>query len=223
MRILYADSIPSRALTNDLLAQCDQVDLADNLYDVRCFAATNTYGCIVLGGADARSFLDALRKDGCPAPILLLTTCDQASERIAALDAGADACLSFPFSSGELLAHVRALLRRQSALHTEQLTAGSLTLDQPRAILRCGEREQSLSRKEYLLMETLMARPGMVFSAASLIETIWGSESDAEPDTLWVYISALRRKIKKLDADVCIQNRRGIGYAIVKKAGKIYR
>ncbi len=215
MRILYADSLPSQALKNTLQDQGYQVDVADSRYDAMSYALSNGCSCILLGGAEARTCLSELRQSGCVCPILMMTISDSADERIQALNAGADDCLSFPFVMDELLAHIRALLRRPADWRPEQLTLGKLTLDQHQAVLRSGHQEQALSRKEYLLLETLMQHPGMLFSASRLIETVWGNESDMEPDTLWAHISSLRRKIKKLDADVCIQNRRGIGYAIL--------
>ncbi len=214
MRILYADALPSRLLSDTLRAQGYQVDVAESRYETLCYAHSCAYVCILLGGTQARAFLSELRRKECTSPILLLTISDTPAERIAALDAGADDCLSFPFSMDELLARIRALLRRPGEWKEEYLRLGQLVLDPCQAVLRCGGQEQILSQKECLLLETLMRYPGRIFSAGSLIEMVWGSEKDTELNTLWAHLSGLRRKIKKLDADVCIQNRRGIGYAI---------
>ena len=151
-------------------------------------------------------------------PVLLLTAKAEVDDRIRGLDAGADDYLPKPFAMGELLARVRAMLRRRENFTPDVVRVGNIALDQRRGLIACGDETQPLSALEYRLMELFALNPGICFSAGSLLERIWGLDSDAEEGSVWVYISYLRKKLAKLGASVEIHSRRGVGYSLeVKK------
>lgn len=158
--------------------------------------------------------LETLRKEGCKTPILLLTAKAEVEDRIQGLDAGADDYLPKPFAMGELLARVRAMLRRREDFVPDLLCCGDLSLDQRSYELRCGEKSVVLPRLEYRLMEQFLRNQGMYLSTEKLLEKVWGYETDAELGTVWVYISYLRKRIAALDAHVEIKAKRGVGYTM---------
>ena len=129
------------------------------------------------------------------------------------LDAGADDYLPKPFAMKELLARVRAMTRRPM-LVSMKLSLGNLQLDEEAGKLICNGRSEILSRLEQDLMTLLMQNTGIYFSGDTLLDRVWGIDSNAEIGTVWVYISYLRKKLKALGADVEICSRRGVGYAL---------
>ena len=114
----------------------------------------------------------------------------------------------------ELLARVRALLRRRDSFTPDNLQVGDLILEQNQALLRCGDQVLPLSRLEFQLIELMMRHPGMAFSAEHLLDQVWGINSDTEVGTVWVYISYLRKKLSALHTNVTIRSKRGIGYLL---------
>ena len=146
--------------------------------------------------------------------MLLLTAKGEIEERIRGLDAGADDYLTKPFAMGELLARVRAMLRRRNDYTPGILHFGSVYLDSGRCELRTDGGVRQLSRIEYLLMELLMMNQGSYLSSEIILEKIWGYDSDAERGNVWVYISYLRKKLAELECGVGIKVKRGIGYML---------
>lgn len=147
-------------------------------------------------------------------PVLLLTAKAEVEDRIQGLDAGADDYLPKPFVMGELLSRVRAMLRRRDTYTPDVICLANLRLDQSRFTLETPAGSCGLSRLEYQLMELFMTNPGITFSADSLLERVWGCDSDAEVGSVWVYISYLRKKLTALDADAEIRSKRGLGYSL---------
>ena len=151
--------------------------------------------------------------------MLLLTARSEVSDRVQGLDSGADYYLTKPFEPKELLACVRALTRRQPELReTGVMEYGDLTLEKSGFALRCGGREIRLSRKEYDLMELFMLNKGLVLSKETILLKIWGYETDAEENSVEVYISFLRRKLAHLRSTVRIRTIRMAGYCLEKEA-----
>lgn len=169
---------------------------------------------VMMPKLDGLSVLKQLRRENNFTPVLLLTARAEVEDRIGGLDAGADDYLPKPFAMGELLARVRAMLRRRENYTPDVLRAGNVELNASRFLLAVGAEERPLSRLEYQLMELFMRNPGITFSAEALLERIWGLNSDAEVGSVWVYISYLRKKLAALGANVEIHSKRGLGYSL---------
>ena len=220
MRLLLAEDeiAMSEAVVDILTFHNYRVDAVYNGEDALLYARSQDYDGIILDimmpRMDGLSVLSALRSEGSSVPVLLLTAKSEVEDRIRGLDAGADDYLPKPFVMGELLARVRAMLRRRENYTPDVLRLGSLELDPRRCELSCRKVSCSLSRLEYQLLELLMSNPGITFSADSLLERVWGNNSDVEVGSVGGYISYLRKKRASLDADVEIRSRRGLGYSM---------
>lgn len=169
---------------------------------------------VMLPKLDGFTLLRRLRSEHNATPVLMLTARDQVEDRVEGLDCGADYYLTKPFEPRELLACVRALIRRQPELRTDLLTYGDLKLDKSAFTLSCGERSVRLSRKEFDMMELLMRNRDIVLAKETLLLKIWGYESDAEDNNVEVYISFLRKKLDHLCSSVKIKTIRMVGYCL---------
>ena len=158
-----------------------------------------------------------LRSTGDDLPILVLTARDSVSERVSGLDAGADDYLPKPFALEELLARLRALLRRAGAdveADSESMTFSDLTLDPVTRDVSRGERSISLTRTEFALLEMLMANPRRVLTRGRILEEVWGYDFPTSGNALEVYIGYLRRKTEVDGAARLIHTVRGVGYVL---------
>ena len=170
---------------------------------------------VMLPKIDGLTVLRTLRAQGSCVPVLLLTARSELHDRVAGLDSGADYYLTKPFESEELLACVRALLRRSgddsaaTALQWEDLS-----LEQSSFTLRCGDRSVPLSRKEYDMMALLLQNGAQVVTKEQLLLKVWGYDTAAEDNNAEVYISFLRRKLTHLHSRVRIKTRRSVGYCL---------
>ena len=171
---------------------------------------------VMLPKLDGFTVLRRLRAAGDSTPVLMLTARSEVSDKVQGLDCGADYYLTKPFEPRELLACVRALIRRQPELRTgtEGLTCADLRLDRSTFSLSCGERSVRLSRKEFDMMELLMLNQKQVLTKETLLLKIWGYESEAEDNNVEVYISFLRRKLEHLHSKVKIRTIRMVGYCL---------
>ena len=183
------------------------------------YAQTGFYDVIILdimlpkmSGYDV---VTELRRSGISTPVLMLTARDSVSDKIAGLDSGADDYMTKPFSPAELLAHLRALTRRQGEVVFEKLTVGDLTLNLESFNLSCGEKSIHLSYKEFSLAKVLMSNVGQVVSKETLIAKVWGIDSNAEDNNVEAYISFLRKKIRFLGSKARIETLRKAGYRLV--------
>ena len=138
----------------------------------------------------------------------------EVSQRVDGLDAGADDYLPKPFSTAELLARVRAMLRRKENYTPELLTFGGLTLNRSTYEILCHTKRQALSGKEYQILEMLMEKPGMIVTAEQFLTHIWGWNTEIDTSSVWVHISNLRKKIEKIEAPVSIRFVRSVGYTL---------
>ena len=163
---------------------------------------------------DGFTALRRMRERGDKTPIMMLTARGETRDRIEGFDSGADNYLPKPFDPDELLSRVRAMLRRSDAYRPSVLTFGDLTLDPGSGELSCGKERIQLSGREYQLMELFLRSPGMLFSAERLMEKIWGWDSEAEINVIWVNISNLRKKLKSIGSHVQINASRGLGYVL---------
>ena len=150
-------------------------------------------------------------------PIIVISARTEDSDKIVALDAGADDYLTKPFSTGELLARIRALTRRKGEVEVDCLHFAELQLNRQTYDLIQGETRMKLSLKEYQIMEMLLSNPEQIIPKERFIEKIWGYESDVEYNNIEVYISFLRKKLTAIHSTVQIRTARGIGYFLEKK------
>ena len=158
-----------------------------------------------------------LRSTGDDLPILVLTARDSVSERVAGLDAGADDYLPKPFALEELLARLRALLRRtgpEDAGESVMLSFGDLTLDPATREVHRGKRSISLTRTEFALLEMLMANPRRVLTRSRILEEVWGFDFPTSGNALEVYVGYLRRKTEAEGESRLIHTVRGVGYVL---------
>ena len=208
------------ALAKGLREQSYAVDVvADG--DAALFqAATTDYDAMVLDvmipGRDGFAVCRAIRASECAVPILMVTARDAVDARIEGLDCGADDYLVKPFDFGELLARLRALVRRGSRpLLPEKLTVGPLTLDTRARSARIRAREVALTAKEYALLEYLARRAGDVVGRADIAEHVWDEHYDPLSNIVDVYVQRLRRKLDRPGGDSLIRTRRGEGYQLL--------
>lgn len=162
--------------------------------------------------------LKQLRSKGVNTPVLLLTARSDIEDKISGLDSGADDYLTKPFEMGELLARIRAMTRRKTEYAPNELSLGNITLNRSNYEL-CGPNDSfRLGNKEFQMLEILMVNHNSLISTERLMEKIWGYDSEAEINVVWVYISNLRKKLTAVGADVEIRAARGLGYTLEKKS-----
>lgn len=220
MKLLYAEDeqAMSEAVTDILTYHKYIVDAVCNGKDALDYALADSYDGMILDimmpEMSGIEVLRELRKKGCRTPILLLTAKSQVEDKIEGLDAGADDYLPKPFEMGELLARIRAMLRRREEFTPDILTCGNLSLNMQSSQLSCGDRSFTLPRLEYRLMEQLMLNQGIYLSSDELMAKVWGYDSDAEIGAVWVYISYLRKRLTALGANAEIKVKRGTGYTL---------
>ena len=220
MRLLFAeDEVSLSEAVVDILTYHDyQVDAVYDGADALAYARLAPYDGIILDimmpKLDGLEVLKTLRREGCQTPILLLAARNEIEDRIQGLDLGADDYLPKPFHMGELLARVRAMLRRRDNYTPDILTYGDIALSPQDRQLSRGDRSVELSRLEYRMMEALILNQGICLSSEDLLSKVWGTETEAELGSVWVYISYLRRHLAALDSQVWIRARRGIGYTL---------
>jgi len=169
-----------------------------------------------LPDGDGISLLSDLRRIQPGIRILVLTACDAVSDRIAGLDAGADDYLTKPFDMDELMARIRACLRRPGVDTTPPITVGELSFDTKKRDVSIRGEPIVLHRRELALLEALVRRYGRVILRAALMEEVYGDEDEIEANALNILVSRLRRRLFELDAGVEIHSARGIGYILVR-------
>lgn len=220
MRILIAedDSKLLKSLVRIFELNHYAVDGVDNGNDAFDFAFSGEYDALVLDimmpGIDGVTLLKRLREKGVTTPALFLTARTEIEQRIEGLDAGADDYLPKPFAMGELLARVRAMLRRKDNFTPDMLTFSELSLNCSTYELLYKGRSQSLSGKEFQVMEMLMQRPNLIVTSEQLITHIWGWDANVDTSVVWVHISNIRKKIDALGASVAIKFVRNAGYVL---------
>lgn len=193
------------------------VDLAyDGEYGLDC-AMAGIYDIIILDimlpKLDGITLLRRLRDAGVGVPVLLLTAKTSLDDKVRGLDCGADDYLPKPFETAELLARLRALARRQGDfIPGSLLTFEDIELDPLSLRLRCAAREFALTRKESQLLELLIRKKGTVISKESIIEKLWGYDTEAADSNVEVYVSFLRKKLTQIQSVVRIQTIRSAGY-----------
>lgn len=222
MRILVVEDEHkiARAIKEGLEEESYAVDLSFDGQEALNAARYEEYDLIILdrmlpGGMDGSEICQTLRKEGKHMPILMLTARDQVRERVQGLNSGADDYVVKPFSFEELLARVKALLRRPHESLGEVLSAGDLTLNTTTHEVRRSEKPIQVSSKEYALLEYLMRNKNKVLSKHNIITHVWDFDADILPNTVEVFVAYLRAKIDKPFAGpALLQTVRGFGYKI---------
>lgn len=206
----------ARALAHILEENGYGADVVHNGADGLAYAESGIYDVVILDvmlpKMDGFTVVAELRRKNVSTPVLLLTARDAVPDKITGLDSGADDYMTKPFSPAELLAHLRALTRRQGEVIFEKLDAGDLSLNLESYDLTCGQKTIHLSFKEFSLAKVLMSNAGQVVSKELLIERVWGVESSAEDNNVEAYVSFLRKKMRFLGSQACIETIRKAGY-----------
>ncbi len=172
---------------------------------------------IMMPKIDGITVLKKIRKDGNKVPVLLLTAKTEIEDKVLGLDSGADDYLTKPFATQELLARIRAMVRRKGEAVDSILEFENVELNRSTFELSYDGQAVRLGNKEFQMMEMFMMNPKRVISTEQFMDKIWGFETDAEITVVWVNVSTLRKKLVKLNAPVCIKVARSSGYTLVKK------
>lgn len=223
MRLLFAED--DRDLSEAVKTLLERNGyLVDAVYDGEeavSWAEAESYDGIIMDWMmpekDGIQALREMRGKGIQTPCMMLTARDAVEDRVLGLDAGADDYLPKPFDAGELLARVRAMLRRRDNYVPDILQWEDLRLDKGSCELRCGKNAVRLTGKLYQLMELFMENPRILFSVQQLMDKIWGWDAEAEINVVWVNISQLRKKLADLGTGAEIRVHRGTGYSLEKK------
>ena len=224
MRLLFAeDDQDLNAAVKTLLSRSGyQVDAVYDGEEALDYARAEAYDGMILDWMmpemDGVQALQEMRKKGIQTPCMILTARDAVEDRVKGLDAGADDYLPKPFDAGELLARVRAMLRRRDSYVPDVISFEDLSLDKGTGELRCGERAAHLTGKLFQMMTLFLENPRILFSVQQLMDKIWGWDTEAEINVVWVNISTLRKKLAELGAGAEIRVHRGTGYSLEKKA-----
>lgn len=220
MRILIAEDERNLAEALSVFFEKNQFSV-DTVFDGQAaydYAVSGGYDAIILDvmmpGLDGVEVLRRLRAERIRTPVMMLTAKAQKDDRITGFNAGADDYLPKPFEPDELICRVRAMLRRAGDYKPTALTYADLTLDAAAGRLSCGEQAVRLSGREFQVMELFLRAPQVVLSAERILERVWGWDSDAEINVVWVHISNLRKKLKTLGSRVSIYANRGMGYVL---------
>ena len=221
MRLLLVEDEPNAAcvLAAGLREHAYAVDLAKDGEAALFQVETTDYDAVILDVMlplkDGFSVCRAIRQAGCAVPILMVTARDAVEARIEGLDSGADDYLVKPFDFGELLARLRALVRRgRRPVLPERMAVGPLVLETRSRRVWVGAREVLLTAKEYALLEYLARRAGDVVSRADIAEHVWDEHYDPLSNIVDVYVQRLRRKVDRRGAESLIRTRRGEGYQL---------
>ena len=221
MRVLLVEDEPRAAaiLAKGLREQSYAVDVAEDGEAAIFQAATTDYDALILDVMlpvkDGLAVCRTIRESGNAVPILMLTARDAVDARIEGLDCGADDYLVKPFDFGELLARLRAIIRRgRQPLLAERIAIGAVTLDTRGRRALVGARDVALTAKEYALLEYLARRAGDVVSRADIAEHVWDEHSDPLSNVVDVYIQRLRRKIDDGHTHKLLRTIRGEGYKL---------
>ena len=220
MKLLYAEDerAMSEAVTDVLSYHNYSVDAVYDGEDALYYAEHEPYDGIILDimmpKKSGLEVLRELRQKGVNTPVLLLTAKGELEDRIEGLDLGADDYLPKPFAMGELLARVRAMLRRREEFTPDILRVGDLALNRQSYELSCGAKKALLPKIEYQMMELLMLNRGIYLSTEDLLVKVWGYDTEADLGVVWVYISYLRKRLSALGSTVELKAKRGIGYTL---------
>lgn len=220
MRILLVED--ERELSNALVAILTRsnysVDLVYDGEDALYYLETENYDAVILDimipKIDGIEVLKTIRKEGNKIPVIMLTAKSEIDDRVVGLDSGADDYLTKPFASKELLARLRALTRRGEQLTENIVKVGNISLNRSSFELFSDSGSFRLANKEYQMIEMLMVNQNQLIPTEKFMERIWGYDSEAEINVVWVHISFLRKKLQQLNANIQIKANRNMGYSL---------
>ena len=219
MRILIVEDEKalSRVLVKIFEKNYYSVDAVYNGQEALDYIATGNYDIVLMDVMmpvmDGITALKKIRADGNQIPVLLLTAKSEADDKVMGLDSGANYYITKPFDTKELLAAVRAITRKEEQTDN-RLHFRNITLDTSTYELASDTDSVKLTNKEFQMMEMFMSNPKILVSADTLMERIWGYDSDSEINVVWAYISYLRKKLKNLNANFTIKSSRNSGYSL---------
>lgn len=217
--LLVEDEIElSNALVAILTRNNYSVDAVYDGEDALYYLETENYDAVILDimipKIDGIEVLKTIRKEGNKIPVIMLTAKSEIDDRVVGLDSGADDYLTKPFASKELLARLRALTRRGEQLTENIVTVGNISLNRTTFELFSDSGNFRLANKEYQLIEMLMVNQNQLIPTERFMEKIWGYDSEAEINVVWVHISFLRKKLQQLNANIQIKANRNMGYSL---------
>ncbi len=222
MRILLAEDEKtlSKVLVKILMKNNYSVDPVYDGEDALYYALNQNYDLVILDimmpKKDGITVLKEIRNAQNPVPVLLLTAKAEVEDKVLGLDSGADDYLSKPFDTRELLARIRVLTRNKAEVD-HKITIGNITLDKTTCEVSSPSASFRLTNKEFKMLEYFMTNPNKILSANQIIEKVWDFESETESNTVWVYISYLRKKLSAMNANITIKATRNIGYYLEKE------
>lgn len=220
MRILLAEDDPRllKALKHILESKQFLVDGVSDGEEALEYAMTNNYDGIILDimmpKMDGIEVLKMLRNHSITTPVMFLTAKTEVYQRVEGLDAGADDYLAKPFSTSELLARIRAMLRRKSSYLPDLICCNELILNRSTYVLQYHEQKKQLSGKEFQVMEMMIQQPNCIIPIENFLSHVWGWDSSVNVSVVWVHISNLRKKIDAINAPFEIRYIRSAGYIL---------
>lgn len=223
MKLLVAEDDPKllKSLVHILEHNRFSVDGVSNGEDALEYGQTGEYDGLILDimmpGLDGLQVLQTLRRNGIKTPALFLTARTEISQRVEGLDAGADDYLPKPFSTAELLARIRAMLRRKDTYLPDLLAIGSVILNRSTYQLVFQDKIQTLSGKEFQILGMMMQAPGTIIPTDRFITHLWGWDTNVDTSVVWVHISNLRKIISAIGAPMEIRFIRNAGYVLEVK------
>ena len=224
MRILLAEDEVSLSKALKVILERNNYSV-DQVYDgeeALSFLSADNYDCLILDlmmpKVDGITVLKTMRKEGNMLPVIILTAKSEVDDKVLGLDSGANDYLTKPFNSRELLARIRAITRSKEKKEGDSiLKMGNTILMRDTFILKTDSGETRLQSKEFQILELLMQNKNKLISTERLMEKIWGFDSEAEINVVWVYISNLRKKLASLDSNVEIKATRNAGYTLEER------
>lgn len=224
MRILLAEDEVSLSKVLKVILERNNYSV-DQVYDgeeALSFLSADNYDCLILDlmmpKVDGITVLKTMRKEGNMLPVIILTAKSEVDDKVLGLDSGANDYLTKPFNSRELLARIRAITRSKENNEGDSiLKLGNTILMRDTFILKTDSAEIRLQSKEFQILELLMQNKNKLISTERLMEKIWGFDSEAEINVVWVYISNLRKKLASLDSNVEIKATRNAGYTLEER------
>lgn len=224
MRILLAEDEVSLSKALKVILERNNYSV-DQVYDgeeALSFLSADNYDCLILDlmmpKVEGITVLKTMRKEGNMLPVIILTAKSEVDDKVLGLDSGANDYLTKPFNSRELLARIRAITRSKENNEGDSiLKLGNTILMRDTFILKTDSGETRLQSKEFQILELLMQNKNKLISTERLMEKIWGFDSEAEINVVWVYISNLRKKLASLDSNVEIKATRNAGYTLEER------
>ena len=224
MRILMVEDekYTARAVAEILKKNHYAIDLAHNGEDGLNCALSNIYDIIILDimlpGKDGLTILEKIRRTRMNTPVILLTAKGQIEDKVKGLDLGADDYLTKPFHAEELLARLRALHRRKPELCNDGIiTFGDIKFSPHTLVLKCGNNETTLKLKEAQLLELFINKRKAVVSKNTIIERVWGYDTEADDNHVEIHVSRLRKQLSRIKSHVLINTIRGVGYTLYEE------